>query len=94
MGKVHTNSSFSTTRDNELNFGIRCTRKNKTADEKRTADPLPRTVDADITITSVRHIMYEQFQLDDNFRTYLEGVMLSDHVLRTLIKHTPYQKSF
>ena len=60
----------------------------------QTADALPRTADADITITSTPYIMYEQFTLDDNFRTYLKGVMLSEHVLRTGIKPTPYQKFF
>ena len=58
------------------------------------AGSLPRTVDADIVITSAPYIMYDQFKLDDNFRTYLEGVTLSEHVLRTGIKPTPYQKFF
>ena len=40
------------------------------------------------------YIMYKQFKLDDNFRTYLERVMLSEHVLRTRIKPMPYQNSF
>lgn len=38
--------------------------------------------------------MFEQFKLDDNCRTYLEEVILPEHVLRTGIKPTPYQKSF
>ena len=38
--------------------------------------------------------MYEQLKLDDNYQTYLEGVMLYEGVLRTRIKPTPYQKSF
>ena len=38
--------------------------------------------------------MYEQFKWDDNFRTYCEGVILSEHVLRMGIKPTLYQKSF
>ena len=38
--------------------------------------------------------MYEQLKLDDKYRTYLEGVMLSEFVLWTGIKPTPYQKSF
>ena len=38
--------------------------------------------------------MYEQFKLDDNFRTYLEGVLLSEHVLRAGIQATPYQMFF
>ena len=36
LGKVHTKTSFSTTRDNVLNFCILCTRKIVTAGEKRT----------------------------------------------------------
>ena len=36
LGKVHTKTSFSTTRDNVLNFGIICTRKSKIAGSKRT----------------------------------------------------------
>ena len=38
--------------------------------------------------------MYEQFKLDNNFITYLEGVLLSEHILRTGIRATLYQKSF
>ena len=34
LGEVHTKTSFSTTRDNVLNFSILCTRKNKTVGEK------------------------------------------------------------
>ena len=60
----------------------------------KTADTLPRTVDAYIVFTSAPYIIYEQFKLDHNYRAYLEGVTLSEHVLRTGIKLTPYQKSF
>ena len=60
----------------------------------RTADALPRTIDANIVITSAPYIMYKQFIMHNNFRTYFKGVMLSEHVLRTRIKPTPYQKSF
>ena len=55
------------------------------------ADALPRTVDADIDSTGVPYIMYKQFQLDDNFKTHLEGTMQSEHMLRTETKPTPYQ---
>ena len=34
LGKAHTKTSFSTTRDDVLNFGILCTRKNKRAGKK------------------------------------------------------------
>ena len=36
LGEVHIKTSFSTTRDNALKFGILCTRKNKIVGEKRT----------------------------------------------------------
>ena len=58
------------------------------------ADALTRTVDAEIILTSATCIMYEQFKLDNNFRTYLEGVLSSEHILRTRIRDTLYQKSF
>ena len=38
--------------------------------------------------------MYEQLKLDDNYRTYLEGVILSERELGTGIKPTLYLKSF
>ena len=60
----------------------------------QTAGALPRTVDAEIILTSAPYIIHEQFKLDDNFRTYLEGVLLSEHVLRTGIRAAPCQKSF
>ena len=58
------------------------------------ADALPRTEDADIVFTGAPYIIYEQFQLDDSFKTYLEETMQSEHVLRTRIKPEPYQKLF
>ena len=58
------------------------------------ADDLPRIVYADIVFTSAPYIKYGQLKMDDSFRTYLEGVMLSEHMLRTGIKPTPHQKSF
>ena len=54
------------------------------------ADALPRIFDAEIIFTSAPCIMYEQLKLDNNQRTYLECVMLSERVLRTVIKPTPY----
>ena len=53
---------------------------------------LPTSVDAAVIFTSSPYIQYEQFQLDNNFKTYLEGTLQSDHVLRMGIKPTPYQK--
>ena len=59
----------------------------------QTVDALPNSVDAQIILTSTLYILFEQFKLDDNCRAYLEGVMISNNVLRTGIKTTSYQKS-
>ena len=45
-------------------------------------------------LTSAPFIMYKQLKLDDNYRTHLEGVLISEHVLRTGIKPMLYQKSY
>ena len=45
-------------------------------------------------ISSAPYIMCELFKLDNNYRTYLKGVMLSEYVLRRWIKPTLFQKSF
>ena len=60
----------------------------------QSTNALPTSINASAVFTSAPYIMYKQFKLDDNFRTYLEGTMISEHVLRTGIKSTPYQKSF
>ena len=60
----------------------------------QSTNALLTSVNARIVFTSAPYIMYRQFKLDDNFKTYLEGTMLSEHVLRTGIKPTSYQKLF
>ena len=67
-------------------------KKHSNANVNQNAGALPRTVDADIVFTGALYIMYEQFQLDDNFKTYLEGTLQSQYMLRMRIKPTPYQK--
>ena len=52
------------------------------------------TIDTGIAFTGAPYIMYEQFQLDNNFKTYLERRMQSKQGIRTEIKPTPNQKSF
>ena len=56
-------------------------------------DAPPDSVDA-IILTSTLHILYEQFKLDNNYRTYLEGIMISNNDLKTEIQPTPYQESY
>ena len=55
---------------------------------------LPTSVDAEIINNLVPYIQYEQIELDDNFRTYLECTLISKHVFRTGTKTTPYQKTY
>ena len=57
-------------------------------------DVLPDSVDTSIVFTGAPYIMYKQLKLDDNFRRYLLGTLISEHVLRTGIKPIQYQKSF
>ena len=45
-------------------------------------DALPTSVDAKIILTATPCFLSEQFKLDDNCCAYLEGVMISNKVLR------------
>ena len=56
------------------------------------ATNLPTAIDAEIIFNSAPYIQYEQIKLNYTFRTYLEGTLISEHILRTGIKTTPYQK--
>ena len=47
------------------------------ANINQAANVLPRATDAEIVLTSAPFIMYEQLKLDGNYRTYLEGVLIS-----------------
>ena len=58
------------------------------------ADGLPDTVNAKIILESAPYLLFYQFLLEDTYRTYFEGAMISEQVLRTRIKHSPYQKSY
>ena len=58
------------------------------------ADGLPDTADAQIILKSAPYLLFYQFSLEDTYRTYFEGVMISEQVLRTGIKYSPYQKSY
>ena len=57
-------------------------------------DVLPDSLDAKFFLTSTPCILYEQFKLDNNCRTYLEGIMISNNVLRTGVQPPPYQKMY
>ena len=55
---------------------------------------LPTSVDAKIILTATPDLIFEQFKLDDNYRAYLEWIIISNKFLRTGIKKTPYQKTY
>ena len=57
-------------------------------------DASPTTVDAKIILTVTVYLLFKQFKLDDNYCAYLKGIMISNKVLRTGIKKTPYQKTY
>ena len=54
---------------------------------------VPNSVDAKIYLDSAPYILYHEFKLDDTFRTYLEGSIMSENNLRGGIQRTPLQKS-
>ena len=60
----------------------------------QSTDALPRSAYAEVVFTGVLYIMHEQFQSDNNLKTYLEGTLQLEQVLRTRIKPIPYQKPF
>ena len=60
----------------------------------QTNDASPTTVDAKIILTVTVYLLFKQFKLDDNYCAYLKGIMISNKVLRTGIKKTPYQKTY
>ena len=55
-------------------------------------DALPTSVDAKMLLTATPYLLFEQFKLDDNYRAYLQGTMISNKVLRTGIKKLPIKK--
>ena len=50
--------------------------------------------DAKITLDSAPYFLFHQFSLEETYRAYLEGTMISNQVLRTGLKFYPYQKSY
>ena len=57
-------------------------------------DELPTSVDAKIILTATPYLLFKQLKLGDNYCAYLERIMISNKVLRTSIKKTPYQKTY
>ena len=58
------------------------------------ATAYPTTFDAKIMLDSTPYLLYQQFELEDTYRAYFEGAMISSQILRTGLKLSPYQKSY
>ena len=56
-----------------------------------TAIPTP---DAKIILDSAPYLLYHQFNMEDTYRTYIEGALVSSRKLRGGLKLFPYQKSY
>ena len=54
----------------------------------------PDNVDAKIILDSAPYLLFHQFSLEDTYRAYFEGAMISNQILRTGLKFSPYQKSY
>ena len=54
----------------------------------------PDTADAKIILDSAPYLLFHQFSLEDTYRAYFEGAMISNQILRTGLKFSPYQKSY
>ena len=54
----------------------------------------PTEFDAKITLDSTPYLLYHQFDLEDTYRAYFDGSMVSAQILRTGLKLFPYQKSY
>ena len=50
--------------------------------------------DAKIILDLAPYLLFHQFSLEETYRVYLEGAMISNQVLRTGLKFYPYQKSY
>ena len=58
------------------------------------ADTAIPTPDAKIILDEAPYLLYHQFNLEDTYRTYLEGALVSSRKLRGGLKLFPYQKSY
>ena len=50
--------------------------------------------DAKRILDSTPYLLFHQFSLEETYRAYLEGAMISNQILRTGLKFYPYQKSY
>ena len=92
IGYVNTPIKFNTKW--RLTFETNMSRLFESKTNLNAADNYPDTVDAKIILESAPYLLFYQFSLEDTYRAYFEGAMISNQVLRTGLKYSPYQKSY
>ena len=92
IGYVNTPIKFNTKW--RLTFETNMSRLFESKTNLTAADNYPDSVDAKIIIESAPYLLFYQFSLEDTYRAYFEGAMISNQVLRTGLKYSPYQKSY
>ena len=78
----------------QLTFKTNMSRLSESKENQAAGVARPTTMDAKIILDSAPHLLYHQFNLDNNFRMYLEGALISENNLRTRLQKTPLQKSY
>ena len=78
----------------QLTFETNMQRLFESKANQAAAAELPNSVDAKIVLDSAPYVLYHQFDLGGNFRTYLEGATISENNPRTGLQRTPLQKSY
>ena len=77
-----------------LTFEINMQKSFESKTNQAAAADYPDTVDAKIILELAPYLLFYQFSLEDTYRAYFEGAMISNQILRTGIKYSPYQKSY
>ena len=92
IGYVNTPIKFNTKW--RLTFETNMSRLFETKTNLATGADYPDNVDAKIILDTALYLLFHQFSLEDTYRAYFEGAMISNQILRTGLKFSPYQKSY
>ena len=92
IGYVNTPIKFNTKW--RLTFETNMSRLFKSKTNLAAGTAYPNNVDAKIILDSAPYLLFHQFSLEDTYRAYFEGAMISNHILRIGLKFSPYQKSY
>ena len=92
IGFVNTPIKFNTKW--RLTFEINMQKSFESKTNQAAGAGYPDTVDAKIILELAPYLLFYQFSLEDTYRAYFEGAMISNQILRMGIKYSPYQKSY